>query len=497
MQSDPLNEERLIKSRVIARAAKRNLLPNLFKDTNMVGAGFGRRTVQDETTDEPALVVYVMRKLQAHFLPLSRRLPRKIYLGGDCIEVDVVETGPIYPLSFTAGERPAPSGISIGHPLITAGTLGCLVRDNTDGSLCILSNNHVLANQNAAAIGDAAIQPGTFDGGTSPADTIAALKRFVTINAAGNTVDCAIAQVNNRGDVIDQMKNNLMPIPSSDHPAVGLLFAGSCNRTIMNPIGDVVAQLNIQLTSGPNAIVAAEIGMNVEKVGRTTEYTSSSIKEIDLTVSIPYDFGNATFDNQIATAWMSDGGDSGSIVCRGGDGGNEDHCSGCGTTAAAEELLGVKLESDAAMAKTVRDKFLRQTRIGKLALDLFHLNEEDLICRYHKTDIQADDKAYVRKLYDKYAVEARKAFVEIETADFMVTDQHLRDAKAALRRAKKYMSKDEGRAADQLFEMAAKAQKTNIRGILAMLNDEKLLKEVQDILDTVPSIRKQLPRCDK
>ena len=40
--------------------------------------------------------------------------------------------------------RPAPSGISIGHIDITAGTLGGLVRDRESGDVVILSNNESL-----------------------------------------------------------------------------------------------------------------------------------------------------------------------------------------------------------------------------------------------------------------------------------------------------------------------------------------------------------------
>src|SRR6185503_16827317 len=49
----------------------------------------------------------------------------------------------------TTRRRPAPMGFSVGHPLITAGTIGARVRDAT-GRFYILSNNHVLANSNGA-----------------------------------------------------------------------------------------------------------------------------------------------------------------------------------------------------------------------------------------------------------------------------------------------------------------------------------------------------------
>ncbi|HEY3381252.1 MAG TPA: hypothetical protein VGK32_05750 [Vicinamibacterales bacterium] len=491
-------DDRFLKSRYLVSALKRNHWESLRKDANVVGAAFGRRIAHGEVTEHPALVIYVVKKVPAQFLPHSRLLPRRLYLGGDCVEVDVVETGPFYPLSFLGRDRPAPSGISIGHTAITAGTLGCLVNDNTDRSLCILSNNHVLANQNAAAIGDAIVQPGPFDGGADPADRIATLKRFVTINTTGSTVDCAIAQVagDAAGMVVDQMKNNLMPVPSPTHPAVGLLFAGSCNRTLMNQMSNVLSQLNIQFPAGPGSDVAPAIGMNVEKVGRTTEYTTSTITEIDVSATITYDFGSATLDHQVATAWMSDGGDSGSVICEGGKGGSDDHC-GCGSTSAASSLLGVDLKHDACMANQVRDKYLRQTRIGRWAVDVFFLNEARLLDRFHRTEISQDDRDHARKMYDKYVDEARRTFMEAERSESRITEQHIRDARAALHRAQKYMSAEEKEASNHLLELGVKhAKGKNPRELLALLNDDTLFAEIKKTLAKVRTIRTSDESCD-
>lgn len=104
--------------------------------------------------------------------------------------VDVVEAGPFHALPFyalgspgvgaeepqpgvlehTERVRPVRTGASIGHVDISAGTTGCLVLDNADGSRQVLSNNHVLANMNDAEVGDAVVQPGPADGGVDAAD---------------------------------------------------------------------------------------------------------------------------------------------------------------------------------------------------------------------------------------------------------------------------------------------------------------------------------------
>lgn len=486
-----LPDSRYIKARTLVSAAKARYWPAFSKDTNIVGAAFGRREAHNEVTDEPAMVVYVVRKVAQRFLPLSRLLPRRIYLGGDYVEVDIVETGPLYPHSFTARERPATFGISIinANDQPSAGTLGALVIDNTDGSQCILSNNHVMARQNAAALGERIIQPGSYDGGSSPADDIASLKRFVPVNATGNTVDCAIAQIND-GDVINQVHNNIFPVASSDHPAVGLLFAGGCNRTIMNPVDSVLFQLNISFPSGKGATTSADIGMNVEKVGRTTEYTTSTVKEIDATVVVAYEFGNATFDHQIATAWMSDPGDSGSVVYRGGAGGNEDHCGSCGSTSSASRILDTSLEREKDMAKFVRDQFLRHTRIGRWAIDLFYANEDRALERLNETNISQDDRLFAKKMYDKYRENAYSVFAQGEKSELTLTQHHIKDLEAAFSRAKPYLQKPEIHAGEQLLALI----KTygigkNVRQILALLNDEKLENQVKEILSKVPSIK--------
>ena len=490
-------DERDPKARHLVANLKARYWPVLNRDVNLVAAGYGRRTAQGQRTDHPALVFYVMKKVPTRFLPTSRLLPRRMYIGGDCVEVDVVETGPLFAHAFTARERPAPSGISIGPPVIggtiSAGTLGCLVTDLTDQSQCILSNNHVMANENAAKIGDPILQPGSFDGGTDPADRVATLKRFVVLNPSGNVVDCAIAQVTaGQPLVIDQMKNDLMPTPGPKHPAVGLLFAGGCNRMLMNPIANVLSALNIQFLAGAGSTVAAEVGMAVEKVGRTTEYTTSNITEIDLTVSVNYDtLGSVSLDHQLATMWMDDAGDSGSIVCQGGAGSATDNC-GCGTTSAGSTALGVDLKPDAAMATEVRDKFLRHTKIGRYAIDLFTLNEERFLERFRRTNIKEADRELAREMYHKYIAEARHAFVEGENSERTVTEQQIHDARTALKHAQKYMFKDEVEASDQLFRLAEEHGKgKNARQILALLNDEKLLRQIQEIAGKVKSVRTQ------
>lgn len=87
------------------------------------------------------------------------------------------------------------AGTSIGHGRITAGTLGGFVTDST-GALYILSNNHVLANRDAADRGDDIWQPGPSDAQLAQRQVVARLSRWLKLDtASSDNCDAAIAAV--------------------------------------------------------------------------------------------------------------------------------------------------------------------------------------------------------------------------------------------------------------------------------------------------------------
>src|SRR5262245_59441993 len=147
--------------------------PALMLRPNVVGVGPAFKVVRGKPTPKLALAVFVEEKVPKSKLSKDDLIPAEI----DGVRTDVVETGPIDALAFTAKKRPAVPAFSIGHHAITAGTFGCLVRDlrRRDGAAgddyLILSNNHVLADVNKGKPGDAILQPGPFDSGEFPSDT--------------------------------------------------------------------------------------------------------------------------------------------------------------------------------------------------------------------------------------------------------------------------------------------------------------------------------------
>ncbi len=288
--------------RNVLRSARRELL----RRRNVVAVGVGYKTVQGKKTDQLALICSVEVKAAKVSLTAAEMIPERV----QGIPTDVNSTGVIFAQqSRTERHRPAPGGVSIGHYLITAGTLGCLVKKNN--TIYILSNNHVLANSNEASVGDPILQPGPYDGGTQQNDTIARLSEFVPINFTSGTIPCPI------GSAVASVLNGLAAAVGSSTrlQAAAVAQENLVDCAIAQPINpsDVTAQiLEIGTITG---VAEGTLGMSVKKSGRTTGLTTGSIQQIDVTASVSYGSNKvATFSDQLMAGAMSQGGDSGSAV---------------------------------------------------------------------------------------------------------------------------------------------------------------------------------------
>ena len=211
----------------------------------------------------------------------------------ESIPVHVEVTGMVFALTDPKLRyRPAPIGVSTGHPDITAGTIGARVKDGA-GNVYALSNNHVYANQNDANLGDNVLQPGVYDGGKNPADAIGTLFAFEPIDfsfSGENYVDAAIALSS------PDLLSNSTPLDDG---------YGIPSSEIVNP------QLNLL----------------VKKYGRTTGLTYGQVSTINSFVEVcyeaieipgwgPFCIKSAYFFDQmeISGAGFSAGGDSGSLI---------------------------------------------------------------------------------------------------------------------------------------------------------------------------------------
>ena len=189
---------------------------------------------------------------------------------------------------------------------------------------------------------------------------------------------------------------------------------------------------------------------------------------------------------------MSAGGDSGSVVCEGGEGVCADTDCGCASSSAAARILGLDFGIDKAIEKEFRERYLSRTLVGRYAVDVYFRNEDQVIQRSQEAARQEksqEDVEFARYLYDTYAADVRNAMLQPDRSDLRLTSEHMSDAKQALARGKKHMSKEEKRAADELFKLAQEAVGKNVREILDMLNDEKMHERVVRIVESVPSLR--------
>jgi hypothetical protein len=195
--------------------------------------------------------------------------------------------------------RPIPLGISGGNirSMIVnkngkdvgcfSGTLGSMVQDSADNQY-ILSNNHVLADQNMAKPGQAILQPGLADLEClqAPLNAVATFSSKVKIKfgSGKNNVDAAMAAV----------------LPGDVSPQI--LFIGDISGTVDD---------------------SPTLGMPVQKMGRTSCLTTGSIQALDVNIKVDYSFNPrkpklAKFVNQISITGVKGvfgaAGDSGSLI---------------------------------------------------------------------------------------------------------------------------------------------------------------------------------------
>jgi hypothetical protein len=259
-------------SAAVAKAAStRSTTPSYFLGVAVKNKGYALAVrLQDRALERSALVDAIRAKARG--------------------EVDVRYVGKIRARAkpwYRSKQRPLRIGCSVGFlapGFVMAGTLGCFVRKGTAAALYMLSNNHVLADENKYGKGKPIVQPGTLDGGNPATDGVAKLTAFVPLRTTGkNFVDAAIAKLN---------------------------AGAAADIATIKGIGKLAGLIQGDL----------DIGDVVHKVGRTTGVRQGKVTAIELDdVIVEYDIGLASFDDQIeiegaGTRSFSDAGDSGSLI---------------------------------------------------------------------------------------------------------------------------------------------------------------------------------------
>jgi len=199
----------------------------------------------------------------------------------------------------TSGGNQNDSSTSGNTITCCGGTLGSLV--TRGGTQYILSDNHVLARTDLAAIGESIIQPALVDTrcGQEVFATVGQLSQFYNLETGtAPKIDAAIAQA----------------VTGAVDPSGNILFLGA--TTDAN---------NVPLPGAPHAGsgVAASVNMAVTKSGRSTGLTCSTVLSTNTPTTVQYQKGcgtgvmfSETFMNQVVVAGgnFSAAGDSGSLI---------------------------------------------------------------------------------------------------------------------------------------------------------------------------------------
>lgn len=289
-----------MQTNTLEKSLSDDLRTELEQYPNVTGTAVGPKQKNGEgMTDELSVIVFVSEKVDEADLDDDDVIPKEVEIDGQTYKTDVQyfgeaellaamsETAPMGREAADAAEpasipdslsrrekwRPASAGVSVGHPQVTAGTLGTPPLKNSSGKLVFLTNSHVAAVSGQATVGDAIMQPGRVDGGQLPRDEIGTLLEFSSFETTTvNTTDSALVEI------------------TPDH----------LDEDIFELQGDL---------RGWEAAVA---GRTYVKSGRTTGVTRGRCTARSANISI----GPSQFAGIDVFEPMAAGGDSGSLIVR-------------------------------------------------------------------------------------------------------------------------------------------------------------------------------------
>lgn len=313
----------------------------LMPKANVVGVGIGYKMENGKIVRDAdgnpieCVVVSVTQKVALENLSQEDRVPEQV----QGMATDVIETGPISIISELPNAvainpreriRPIQPGISCGlTPGVTAGTIGLLVQKSGDPNTYMLSNWHVIAGNNVPIEERQVLtitQPGSFDGGQVPQDVVAMLSEFVPILSGSDDGGGDVPSGCGTAAAVAWLPNALAELVGSDTRLVPMVKTTAVLEMATNLVDAALARLTVNdfQTELPeigqvSGTGEPELGMRVQKFGRTTDYTVGMVTQVNATFEVSgYPGGNATFVNQVAITADSgpflQGGDSGSSL---------------------------------------------------------------------------------------------------------------------------------------------------------------------------------------
>lgn len=293
----------------------RKIWKELKKKQNVIGldADLLPKLKEGEKINEGSLRVYVTKKLPiSQFVKPSVSNKIRKLLGlkpkPDCndlvpktiqgVPTDVIELEKPKALYLNPKEkyRPVKAGISGAHEKCTACTLTGFFT-NKENIVLVGGNNHCIGIENKAKVGDKIIQPSAYDGGKSSTDTIGTFSHMVELKYT--KFKC--------------------PFRNFAHS-----FYRAMNEEPFNKVDIAFAYLTnnnyeigtLNLPTSFKGVKTPSIGEEVQKNGRTTNYTKGKIESLNWTGYVTYARGEVLFTDCILVRGngFSKGGDSSSPV---------------------------------------------------------------------------------------------------------------------------------------------------------------------------------------
>jgi hypothetical protein len=399
------------------------------------------------------------------------------------------------------------------------GTLGCYLKDDgIEEGKYILSTNYVLARVNQAAVdpGESIIQPAAVDGGTN-LDEVAFVFGFAPL-VQGGTVDAAVALMDPDQNFSEDVAGGLMARISADHPAVGMVVASDWqSNSFLCRMDNVLSQLNDALGNGlslipasesQSCVVAPEVGMIMEKVGRTSGYSSCPVDAIGVHVKVNYFADNAqdstviVLTDMIWTQFFSASGDEGAVACQGGNGRTFvlPPTAACPVLSAVESYYGVPATNDNTLTNQIQSKFLTQSACGNLLIGLVYLNAQVVIDRLQADQGPGFNQAAAQTVMQQFYAQYRgliAAQIASPDPNTVITEQNLEDLQpimteigAAPPDGQGLLTYDEALAMVRIYlGVAAETIGMNYFQLINYMNDPGVYNNVFGILAQVPTIK--------
>ena len=251
------------------------LFRSFLRDGNISSIGVGYKVKGGKPTQEISIQFTVRQKAAPEALESLRTeaIPKSFLIGGIEVPTDVIQrqfSAEYRLVSETAGSDrkkrldPIVPGISVANVKVSAGTIGSIVYDRSDGTPYILSNWHVLQGS-AGVIGDDIVQPGPHDDNRVNLNRLGKLVR----SHLGQAGDCAIATIEDRGSMPELFELGVVAAKLGE-PALGDKVVKSGRTTgvthgIVTRI-HTLTKIDYEGAVGEQDIGGFEIGLDPQKL---------------------------------------------------------------------------------------------------------------------------------------------------------------------------------------------------------------------------------------